>query len=430
MTFFGLDGTHVAIAAAGAIVILAYWLPRFVSNQEPAASFLLIVIGAVVFSIVPALPDVFDPRQNPKIWEIIAEIAVVAALFGTGLRIDDVRDPRRWSATWRLLAITMPLTIAAVALLGVLAAGLTVAAAILVGAVLSPTDPVLAGDVQVGPPMEGNEHPVRFTLTTEAGLNDGLAFPFVYLALAIAAGGFTESVFTDWVLVDLLWRIGMGAGTGIAIGWLLGRVMFIYPRGSVLADTTSGILALGGICLSYGITELVEGYGFIAVFMTGLTLRRAERGHGFHRRLHDFSQAIEHALTAAILVLLGCAMPALFRDLSVHHVAIGLALVFVIRPVAGWLALAGSAIHGRDRWVVAIYGVRGVGSIYYLAFAGGKVEFVNEEQLWALVGFVILLSTLVHGLTAGTTMERVAERAAENVEPSAQPASGRTPISR
>ena len=111
-------------------------------------------------------------------------------LFATGLRIDDLGGWRLWRPTVGLLAVTMPLTIAAVAVLGWALTGMTLAGALLLGAVLAPTDPVLAGDIQVGPPLEGREHPVRFALTTEAGLNDGLAFPFVYLALHVAAGGF------------------------------------------------------------------------------------------------------------------------------------------------------------------------------------------------------------------------------------------------
>lgn len=409
--FFALDTYHVLIAAAGAVVILAYWLPRFVSHREPAAAPLVIVFGAAAFALVPGMPGAFDPRVNPTLWELVSEIAVIAALFGTGLRIDDVQHWRRWSPTVRLLAIAMPLTIAAVALVGVWWAGLTVAGAILLGAVLSPTDPVLAGEVQVGPPHEGGEHPVRFTLTTEAGLNDGLAFPFVHLGLVLAAGGFAiadEGV--SWLLRDVVYRIGVGAGLGAAIGWLLAQVVFVWPPSRPLAATAAGIVALAGILLSYGATELAEGYGFIAVFVTGLTLRRIERGHGFHTRLHDFSAAIELALTAFILVLLGGALPALFDDLTLPHVAIGLALILVIRPLAGWLSLLGSDLKGGERWIVAVYGVRGVGSIYYLAYASGQIEFVNEPQLWALVGFVVLTSTLLHGFTAAIALERVVPR--------------------
>jgi len=175
--FFGFAPYHVALTLIGASIILAFWVPRFFSGREPAASAWLILAGVAAFAFVPGMPAAIDPRAAPKIWEYASELAVIVALFGTGLRIDNLTSYRRWQPTVRLLLVAMPLTILAVALLGFWLAGMTLGGAILLGAVLAPTDPVLAGDVQVGPPTEGGEHPVRFALTTEAGLNDGLAFP-------------------------------------------------------------------------------------------------------------------------------------------------------------------------------------------------------------------------------------------------------------
>ena len=404
--FFGLYGYHVALAAVGAAVIAAYWLPRWVSRREPAASGLLILFGMAAFAVVPGVSVVPDPRTAPFPWEVVAELTVIIALFATGLRIDDLSSLTRWGPTIRLLAIAMPLTILAMAVLGHGLAGMTVAGAILLGAVLAPTDPVLAGDVQVGPPLEGGEHPVRFALTTEAALNDGLAFPFVYLGLIVAAQGVAPGEWAlEWLARDVVWRIAVGTAMGAAGGWALGQVLFVLPRGATLADTASGVVALAGVLLCYGTTELAEGYGFIAVAVMGLVLRRVEAEHAFHRRLHDFAEAIEHALTAVLLVALGAVLPTLLGGLTLPDAAIALALILVARPVAGWLSLAGSRVRGRDRWVVAIYGVRGVGSIYYLAYAAGQVEFWDEDRLWALVGFAILVSTLLHGFTAGIAME-------------------------
>jgi NhaP-type Na+/H+ or K+/H+ antiporter len=139
----------------------------------------------------------------------------------------------------------------------------------------------------------------------------------------------------------------------------------------------------------------------------GLTLRRVESGHVFHRRLHDFCESIEHAMTAFLLVALGSVLPLLLADLTWTHAFIALALIVVVRPVAGWLSLTGTQLKGRNRAVVAIYGVRGIGSIYYLCYAGSHMEFVNEIQLWSLVGFAILVSTLLHGFTVGWVMEGV-----------------------
>lgn len=406
--FFSFNPYHIALAVLGLIVIMARWLPRLVSKREPAAAPLMILLGASASLLIPGLPTLPDPRQSPLAWELVSELTVIIALFGAGMRIDNLRPWRRWRPTLRMLGIAMPLTIFSIALLGVALGGLTLAGAILLGAVLAPTDPVLAADVQVGPPHEGQEHPVRFTLTTEAGLNDGLAFPFVYLGLIVAAEGLAPSAWAlDWFLTDVVYRIAMGAAMGWAGGKALGYILFTVPKGSVLAETGSGVIAFAGVLLCYGTTELVEGYGFISVAVLGLTLRRIEEDHSFHRRLHDFSESIEHALTAILLVALGTVLPMLFSALTWTHAFIALMLIFVIRPLSGWMALLNTDLDRRGRAVVSVYGVRGIGSIYYLCYAGSHMEFVNEMQLWSLVGLVILLSTILHGFSVGWAMDKL-----------------------
>ncbi len=406
--FFGLNSYHVALAIVGVIVIAARWLPRLVSKREPASAPLMILFGAGAALLIPALPTLPDPRQTPLPWELVSELTVIVALFGAGMRIDQLRPWKRWIGTSRMLGIAMPLTILAVALLGVGLVGLTVAGAILLGAVLAPTDPVLASDVQVGPPHEGAEHPVRFTLTTEAGLNDGLAFPFVYLGLIVAAEGLSPGSWAlDWFLRDVVYRIALGIGMGWLGGRALGYILFAVPRGSVLAETGSGVIALAGVLLCYGSTELIEGYGFIAVAVLGLTLRRVEEDHAFHRQLHDFTESIEHALTALLLIALGSVMPILFADLTWTHFAVALLLILVIRPLSGWVALLGTDLKRRDRAVVSVYGVRGIGSIYYLCYAGSHMEFTNEAPLWSLIALVILMSTILHGFSVGWAMDRL-----------------------
>jgi len=408
--FFGLNSYHVALAVVGAIVIIARWLPRLISKREPAAAPLMILFGAGAALLIPGLPTLPDPRQTPLPWELVSELTIIVALFGAGMRIDSLRPWKRWIPTFRMLAIAMPLTILAVALLGVGLAGLTVAGAILLGAVLAPTDPVLAADVQVGPPHEGAEHPARFTLTTEAGLNDGLAFPFVYLGLIVAIEGLTPGTWAmDWLLRDVIYRVALGVAMGWVGGKALGFILFSVPRGAVLADTGSGVIALAGILLCYGSTELIEGYGFIAVAVLGLTLRRVKQDHEFHRRLHDFSESIEHALTALLLVALGSVLPSLFADLSWTHFVIAILLILVIRPLSGWIALWKTDLNHRDRAVISVYGVRGIGSIYYLCYAGSHIEFINEPQLWSLIALAILMSTVLHGFSVGWAMDHLKE---------------------
>jgi sodium/hydrogen antiporter len=413
---FGFESYHILLVAAGAAIIVSYWLPRFLSGREPAASAMLVLTGALIF-LVPGMPDPPDPVAAPEIWERAAELCVIIGLFGTGLRIDRLASRDRWRPTWRLLLVAMPLTIAALGVLGWAAAGMTIAGALLLGAVLAPTDPVLAGDVQVGPPHEGGEHPLRYTLTTEAGLNDGLAFPFVHLAIMIAAaGGLTLGLAGEWLLRDVIYRVAIGTLAGAATGWLLGKLLFDWPRDNALSKTQSGVIAFAGVLIAYGLTEVIEGYGFIAAFVAGLALRRVETHDRFHKRLHDFSESLEHTLTALLLVALGAALPGLWPWLDWEHALIGLALVFIVRPASGMLSLIGTDLRGRQRWVTAFYGVRGIGSIYYLAYAGHHLELTNEETLWATVAFTIVLSTLVHGVTAGIAVERATGEAQDPPE--------------
>jgi sodium/hydrogen antiporter len=397
---------HIALATLGTAMVLAHWLPRFVSGREPAASALLIGLGFIGFGLT-GVGSAIDPVESPRLWEVVSELCVIVGLFGVGLRIDRLWAGGQWRSTVRLLAIAMPLSIAAVALAGWGFASMTLAGALLLGAVLAPTDPVLAGDVQVGPPLEGGEHPVRFALTTEAGLNDGLAFPFVYLALAIAAAGTIDGpLMADWLVWDVGYRIVVGTLAGIGLGWVLGRILFDWPSGNALASTESALTAFAGVLIVYGLTELVEGYGFIAAFVAGLTLRRQESQHAFHTKLHDFILSVEHVVTALLLIGLGAVLPVLWPYLGWQQVAIGLALLLVIRPLAGWLSLAGLAQPTRERAVIAFYGIRGIGSIYYVAYATSHIDLVDKGGLWATVAFTIVASTLVHGFSAGLAVER------------------------
>lgn len=419
---FGFDAYHILLVAVGASLLVSYWLPHLLVRRPPAATALLMACGMAGSLLFPGLVPGIDPTKNPAIWELATELVVIIVLFATGLRIDDLGGWRLWGPTIGLLAITMPLTIAAVALLGWGLAGMTIGGAILLGAVLAPTDPVLAGDLQIGPPLEGKEHPVRFALTTEAGLNDGLAFPFVYLALHVASQGAEPALwFAEWLTWDVLYRIVVGAALGSIIGRLLGRILAV-PGWNTVVASGPGVLALAGVFVAYGLVELAEGYGFIAAFVAGLVCRRAEARHRFHQHLHSFATSIEHAITAILLVLLGSVMPSLWAHLDWRHAIIGFGLILVIRPVAGMVGLFGTALSLRARAVVAVYGVRGIGSLYYIGYASTHVEFVDEGPLWALVAFTIFASTVIHGLTATATVTVLDREYAEGggADPSAR----------
>lgn len=417
-----VESYPIALVVVGIAILGAVFLPRILSDEPLSLPIIYVVSGFLLFWFAPGIspPDMVE--QSVAV-EHLSELVVIIALMGAGLKIDKPFSWRSWGWTWRLLAITMPLTIAAAAFLGWYALGLHVATAVLLGAVVAPTDPVLASDVDAGPPLleseeareeyEHEERIVRFTLSSEAGLNDGLAFPFTYLAISLAAAGSIASFgwAGDWLLVDVVYKIGVGVAMGYVLGKLLARVVFRLPAESLLAQTMAGAEALAGTLIIYGLTEILQGYGFIAVFVGALVLRQFEFEHEYHQSLYDFAVMVERLLMAAVLVLFGGALAGgLLAPLRPVDVAVALALVVVVRPLAGLVGLLGTDIDWPGRVVISAYGIRGIGSFYYLAYALNEATFAEMEllvaadRLWAFVGFLVLTSIFLHGLTANRVM--------------------------
>jgi NhaP-type Na+/H+ or K+/H+ antiporter len=284
--------------------------------------------------------------------------------------------------------------------------GYGVATAMLLGAVLAPTDPVLAGDVQVNPPGEGGEDPVRFALTSEGGFNDGLAFPFVWLAIALALATGGEAVdWGRWLALDVAWRVLGGAAIGAGLGYALMHFIFRSQAKAALSKTGEGLTALAITLVVYGVAELCHTYGFLAVFVAALVVRQKERDHEFHGVLDSFAQQCEKLLMSLMLLLLGGALAGgVLSALDWRGAVFALVFVLLVRPLAGWLGLLGTPLSRHDRWAIAFFGVRGIGSLYYLAFAMNHAHFRDARELWAVVCAVVLLSILVHGLTASGVM--------------------------
>ena len=391
------------------MVLLVSWAPVGLKRVPLTLAILCVGIGFAVFSTGLLAFDP-DPRTWDTVTERLTELVVIIALMGAGLKIDRPPGWRAWATTWRLLAVAMPLTIAATAWLGWAGLGFSLAMALLFGASMAPTDPVLAADVQVGPPRSGDEDEVRFGLTSEAGLNDALAFPFVHLAILATAGGLTtQAGLVDWFTVKVGWKLLAGLGVGLLIGKAFGHLLFRSRRG--LSRLGDGLVALAATLIAYAITELAHGYGFLAVFVCAVAIRGSEREHQFHQQMHDFSDQIERLLMMLLLVLFGGALAnGLLSSLTWTDALIGLAVVFVVRPVAGLIAMAGSGQPWRERLLLAFLGIRGVGSVYYLAYGINHGDFGDSERLWAVVGFIILLSIVVHGVTATPLLERLARR--------------------
>lgn len=407
-----MEPYNLALVVAGIAVMGAAVLPLVLKNWPLSVPILFVGLGIVVF----ALPLGFrapHPLEERILAERLTELVVIVSLMGAGLKLDRKIGLRAWASTWALLAVTMPLTIVLTLLIGWWGLELTLPVAMLLGAVIAPTDPVLASEVQVGEPMTGErgqkrkrEDEVRFALTSEAGLNDGLAFPFTNLAIAMAIFGAAPQYWIGrWVLVDLLYKIAVGLVAGVIAGRSLGWFIFSSEIGKRLTQSMQGSVALAATFLVYGAAELALGYGFLAVFVAAVALRSYERTHEYHVALHDFSQTIEQLLMALVLILFGGSIVyGLFAPLTWTAALVGLGILFFIRPVSAAIGMFAGRGDFMDRGAIAFFGIRGVGSFYYLAHGLNEAEFQNAELLWSVVGFVVLVSILVHGVTASPVM--------------------------
>jgi NhaP-type Na+/H+ or K+/H+ antiporter len=428
---------------AGACLLLAVLLPAALRQFAVSPPLVLLVVGAAL-GFTPLAQDLtIDVVRDRALVEHVAEITVLTALMGVGLALDrplDLLRPsswRHWSPTWRLLGIALPLCVAGVALLGWAVLGLAPAVALLLGAVLAPTDPVLASDVQVGgpgsaiaedtddteyaqdPTLISESGEVRFALTSEAGLNDGLAFPFVYAAILAAAGGSFLAGLGEWLAWYVVAKVAIGVVVGVVIGRVLGRVAFRARSEPLrLAEQGEPLLALAALLTAYGAGEVLRGYGFLAVFACAMAMRSAERRHDYHRAMHDVIQRLERLFTLLVLLALGIALPGGLLDaLDWRGVVVGVVLLFVIRPLSGLVALGilprrdplAGGLNVKGRAIVAFFGVRGVGSIYYLAYATGQLRLDTAPWLWSTVAFTVALSVLVHGVAATPVMKRLQE---------------------
>lgn len=349
-----------------------------------------------------------NPLDNGFIIEKLTEIVVLVSLVGAGIKIDTALTWQLWRPTVRLLLITMPIGIFAMAFLGYYAFGLSMGAAILLGAVLAPTDPVLASSIQVGPPNTGGEDAPRFTLTSEAGLNDGLAFPFVYLAIKIAEAysegqHFNGEMLWSWFTHDVLWKIGAGLVVGVVVGKAVAKLIFSKrTRGTAISQ---GYVVIALTLLAYGLAEFVHSYGFIAVFVAAFAFRRSECEHEYHHKLHDFAEQSEGLLMSLVLVTFGMFIGQGLQsgvELTWRVYAVSFTFLLLIRPIGGFIALSGLNMQRTEKYAISALGIRGIGTLYYLSYALNQGFFRDEDaiKLWVVCSIVILISIFIHGLSA------------------------------
>jgi NhaP-type Na+/H+ or K+/H+ antiporter len=424
----------VWFVVTGALLIGVALSSTVLKRLPMTAAVLYLAVGAV---LGPWGVGLLDLRlfNDTTFLEALTEIAVITSLFTAGLKMRLPITDRRWRGAMLLASIGMLLTISGVAATAVGVLGLSLGAAVLLGAVLAPTDPVLASEVQVA--HEHDAEPVRFSLTGEAGLNDGSAFPFVMLGLGLMGVHELGAYGWRWLTIDLLWAVVAGLAVGTLSGAGIGKLVVYLRRVHREAVGLDEFLALGLIALSYGLALLVHSYGFLAVFAAGLSLRRIERQHSevaparrvaqagqsdeeqathpqtapayMANAVLSFNEQLERLGELAVVLVVG----AMLAD--IQAVGPGLWMAFIlfalIRPLATIATLAGMSLSGRQRAFMAWFGVRGIGSVYYLAFAVSHgVAGEQARQLADITLVVVAASILVHGVSVTPLMQRYAAR--------------------
>jgi NhaP-type Na+/H+ or K+/H+ antiporter len=400
----------VGMVAAGTVV-----------RRLPLTTALLYLVVGVALGPAGAGLITLDAVRDAALLERLAEVAVLVSLFGAGLKLRTTLSDRRWHLPVRLATLSMVVTVALVTAIGVRLLGLPLGAAVLLGAILAPTDPVLASDVQVAHPTDQDR--LRFALTGEAGLNDGAAFPFVMLALGLLGLHELGTLAWRWWTVDVLWAT---AG-GLLIGWCLGvafsRGVLFLRREKEQALGMESFFTLGLIALSYGLALKLHAYGFLSVFASGVAMQHIERGHRRQQRravgangaaevapaVLAFTLDLERIAELALMLVIGSLLR--LSAFTAQTLAVALCLICVVRPLAVVLSTRRADWAGRQRLLAAWFGIRGIGSMYYLSFAFAHGAYSAEAQFVAdAVLVTIALSVLLHGSSA-TPLMRLYARA-------------------
>lgn len=394
-----------------------------------------IVYLAVGLLVGPTVLNVFhfNPLKESALLQVLTEVAVLISLFSAGIKMPVPVSFARWRTPMLLATVSMAITVGLVAAFAYYLLDLPLGAGVLLGAILAPTDPVLATDVQIRHPDDRDQ--LRFTLTCEAGMNDGSAFPFVMLGLGMLGLHELGEFGLQWVLVDVLWATVAGVAIGIASGAALAHLSWKLRGASPRSELIYDFLGLGLIGVVYGLSVIAHAWGFLAVFFAAVALRQTELKLAGVSAAPDPLPAInllpknsldstdsetpptvsegalvfkEHLerLSEVVLILLIGGM--LFIDSwSWRAISLALFLFFVARPISVLVGLSSTRAVWRMRGMVAWFGVRGIGSLYYLMYA---IQHGLPEQLALeliqLTLIVVTLSILAHGISVKPLMYR------------------------
>lgn len=382
-----------------AVTLGSGWIKRLPLSYAIIYLVVGILLGSNGFGLVQIRPDT-------QFLERLTEFVVIVSVFGCGLKINRPLKKQAWQSTIRLIGLLMPVSIFALAAIAHYALGMGWGAAVLLGAILAPTDPVLASEVQLAHVEDKDE--LRFALTSEGGLNDSLAFPFVYFGIYAFKDDNWNNWFKQWVAVDLIWAIATGIIMGIlvakAVVWLDHYLEKRRPADDLMKD----FVALSIILLTYSLTEVVNGYGFLAVFVAGLVVQRSYYCEP-HKRLAqlEFTEQIEKLLEVSAIVILGTVL--LFGSMwqyAAESLLIAGVLFLVIRPLGVWLTFQGANFPASISSLMGWFGIRGLGSIYYLTYSLGKgIKGDTGEEIAWIVFNIVVMSIILHGVTAAPLMQ-------------------------
>lgn len=447
---------NLGYALVGLLLIVMTLSSSFIARVPLSSAILYLAVGVGVGPAGLGLLTL-DPLDDSHLLERLTEVAVLISLFTVGLKLELPLRDLRWRIPLRLASVSMVLTVGAVTAAGVWLLDLPLGAAVLLGAILAPTDPVLASDVQMSDPHDRDR--LRFGLTGEGGLNDGTAFPFVMLGLGLLSLHDLGDWGWRWWAVDVAWAVAGGLGIGYLLGAVVGSAILYLRTHHREALGLDEFMVLGLIALAYGVALLGHTYGFLAVFAAGLALRRAAvtqpaspsalatpadadpvespddpiagqrqartqpGGPGFATasgtapgQMMDsvarFNAQLERVAEVAVVLVIGALLTELHYGLELLWLVP--LLLLVIRPVAVYVGLAGLrgvGMAGPERRLIAWFGIRGIGSMYYLSYAiSHGLAVAHAERLAAITLTVIVASVLVHGVTVTPLMRRYERR--------------------
>ncbi|KPF58210.1 sodium:proton antiporter [beta proteobacterium AAP51] len=396
------------LALAGVLLVLMA-LSGSVLSRMPVST-AMFYLGAGVLAGPLALGLAAPQWQGQaRLLEHLTEVIVLLSLFTSGLKMSVGLHDRRWLPPLRLALLSMVVTVALITAAGVWLLGLPLGVAVLLGGILAPTDPVLATEVQVANPEDRDQ--LRFALTGEGGLNDGTAFPVVMLGLGLVGAHDIGAWGWRWWAVDVLWASAAGLAVGATLGTALGRLVLWLRRQHQAAEGYENFLALGLIGLSYGLAVLAQGYGFLAVFAAGLALRHAQEAvprpstDDLSHAVMSFNEQLDRIGEMVGVVLLGLMLATVpWVPAALWFVPLAL---LVVRPVAVQLGLAGSRTSHSQRRLIGWFGIRGIGSLYYLNYAlSHGLPAAHAPGVVGLTVAVVVSSIVVHGVSVTPLMAR------------------------